>query len=141
MAATGGLMAGTQIFRDDESSILYANSLLQKFPLGLMLTMHFLMKLPKRIVDYDCPCSDRPSSCRFTGSDLFHLQSPKEIRPSVEKNFSHSLTWIGEPYRQLETFLSLILLLCSTLWRKALIALNDVMIYFNDLQLTQKNTK
>lgn len=35
MTATSGLMAGTQIFRDDESSILYANSLLQKSLWGL----------------------------------------------------------------------------------------------------------
>lgn len=91
MSATSGLMAGTQIFRDDESSILYANSLLESCHWGLMLTENFLFKLPKRIVDYDCPCSGRPSSCRFTGTDLLHLESPKKVWASVEKNFSHSL--------------------------------------------------
>ena len=50
MTATSGLMAGTQIFRDDESSILYESNLLQKCPCELMLTINSFQSYPRGLL-------------------------------------------------------------------------------------------
>ena len=78
MTATSGLMAVHRYSVMMNPQYCTQTAYFKKVS-GAYANNKLLPKLPKRIIGYDCPCSGRPSSCRFTGSDLLHLESPKGI--------------------------------------------------------------
>jgi hypothetical protein len=78
MSATAGLMAGTQIFRDDESPMLYvfAGKYREIFYLFFRLTLvAFILKLPKRLVNNDFSGHIRAGVGWFADFGLLDYQS------------------------------------------------------------------